>query len=473
MDFSGAVYQVWTIARQSVVQAFRMKVAVVLVVFMLIMVPSLPFLLQSDNTHEGLLRMVITYSVMLITFLLGVLTLFLSAITLNTEIKNQHVFLLDPKPLARGTLLLGKWCGVMLINLILLTIMLGATYGFMRYLGRQTKGESQEGYDLVQWDLLTAREVAQPPLPPLEDWVQKEVKDIVASGEVPEGKSVQWVEKMVRQRLSKAAWIVPAGGVAKWTVSGIPKYKGALLIRFRHYADGQLSDPVLPGKFTINAGGQPYSTFEGEFSVGKPHSVGVPSDVVKPDGTVEITYENKYAPRDANQPPAVRAEFPFEDGIQVLYPAASFGENLIRAGAVIFMRLAFIAIVGLWASTFLSFPVAVLLSLVVFMIGYAADFILTGLVGQLVLFGPTMVPPWAPVNPVDNVIRTVLNYFFLMFPNFSQFDVVPNLSDGMIVSLGSILSCFLWLIVVRGGVLALTGWLIFRRRELAATTAAT
>ena len=390
MDFRAAVYQVWTIARHSLVQAFRMKIAVVLIVFMLIMVPSLPFLLQSDNTHEGLLRMLITYQIYLISFLLGVLTLFLSAITLNTEIKNQHIFLLDPKPVARGTLLLGKWCGVMLINLFLLAAMMGATYGFMRYLGRQSKGESEEGYNLVQWDVLTARRAAQPPLPPLDDWVQKEVNDIVTKGQVPEGKSIPWVEKIVRERLEKAAWIVAPGGVQKWTVSGIPtNFKGALVIRFRHYADGQLSDPVLPGKFTINAGGQPYAEVEDAFSIGKPRSFGVPPGVVKPDGTVEITYENKYAPRDPDPPPAVRAAFPYEDGIQVLYPAATFGENLVRAGVIIFIRLAFIAIVGIWASTFLSFPVAVLLSLVVFMIGYAADFILTGLIGQLVIFGPS------------------------------------------------------------------------------------
>ncbi len=473
MDFRSAAYQVWTIARQSVVQAFRMKIAVVLVVFMLIMVPSLPFLLQSDNTHEGLLKMVITYSIYLISFLLGVLTLFLSAITLNTEIKYQHIFLLDPKPVARITLLLGKWCGVMLINLILLAAMLGATYGLMKYLGRQSKGESEEGYNVVRWDVLTARRVAQPPLPPLEDWVQKEVKDIVAKGQVPAGKSIQWVEKNVRDRLSKAAWSVPPGGVMKWTVSGIPKYKGALLIRFRHYADGTLTDPVLPGRITVNAGGQPYSMIEDAFSVGKPHDFGVPSDDVKPDGTVEITYENRYAPPDPTQPPVVRAEFPFEDGIQVLYPCATFGENLVRAGLVIFIRLAFIAIVGIWASTFLSFPVAVLLTLVVFMIGYMAEFILTNLIGQLVLFGPTMVPPWWPVNPVDNMLRNILTYTFQLFPNFGKYDVAPQLSDGMIISLGTISSCFLWLIVVRGGILALTGWLIFKRRELAATTAAT
>jgi hypothetical protein len=473
MDFTGALHQVWTITRQSLVQAFRMKIAVVLVVFMLILLPSLPFLLQYGNTHAELLQMVITYSVHLTSFLLGVLTLFLSAITLNTEIKNQHIFLLDPKPLSRGTLLLGKWCGVMLLNLILLAVMLGVTYGFVRYLGRKSKTESQESYDLVQWSVLAARQVAQPPLPPLDDWVQKEVKEIVANHQVPAGKSIPWVEKQVRDRLSKAAWVVPPGGTMKWTVQGIPKYKGALVIRFRHYADGILNNPVLPGKFTINEGGQPFTTVTDDWSIGKQRFFAVTSDEVKPDGTVDISYQNLYTPPMPNQPAAVRAEFPFEDGIQVLYPAATFGENLIRAGVVIFLRLAFIAIVGIWASTFLSFPVAVLLTLVIFMIGYAADFIFNGLIGQLVIFGSTMVPPWTPVHPVDNAIRNVLNYFFKLFPNFSEFDVVPNLSDGMIISLGTVFSCFLWLIVIRGGILALAGWLIFKRRELAATTAAT
>ncbi len=237
--------------------------------FLVVMVPSLPFLLKSDNTHEGLLRMVITYSMFLISFLLGILTLFLSAITLNTEIKNQHIFLLDPKPIARGTLLLGKWCGVMLIDLILLVVMLGATYGLVRWIGRQGKGETKEGHDVVEWEVLSARQVARPPLPPLDKWVEAEVKNIQDNDEVPEGKSVQWVRKEVRERMAKAAWVVPTNGVMKWTISGIPKYKGALVIRFRQYADAQMGNPVLHGKFTVNEGGQPSSWIEDSFALAK------------------------------------------------------------------------------------------------------------------------------------------------------------------------------------------------------------
>jgi hypothetical protein len=471
MGFTGFLYQVWTIARQSLVQAIRMKVAVVLVVFMAIMVPSLPFLLKSDNTYEGLLRMVITYSLYLITFLLGVLTLFLSAITLNTEIKYQHIYLLDPKPMARGTLLLGKWCGVMLINLILLTAMLGGTYGLVKFLAAKMKAKSPKGYDIVRWEVLSARQIATPPLPSLDDQVKKEVQSIKDNQLVPEGKSDAWVEKIVRQRLERRAWTVQTGEVKKWTVSGIPipKANDAVVIRFRHYADAQLADPSLPGRFAVNEGGQPSTWVEEPFSIAKPHSFGVPAAEVKPDGTLEITYQNKYAPRNQGDPPAVTAAFPFEDGIQVLYTAATFGENVARAGAVIFTRLAFIAIVGVWASTFLSFPVAVLLSLVVFMIGYMADFINTDLIGQMYIFGTSMVPPWWPLNPLDNAIRNILKGFFMVFPNFNKYDVVPNLSDGMIINWGILRDCFLMLIVVRGGILALTGWVIFNRRELAGT----
>ena len=150
----GVIKQIWTIARQSVLQAIRMKIVLILIAFLVVLVPALPLLLKSDNTHEGQIRMMITYSVYLTSFFLSVLTLFLSCVTLNIEIKHQHMFLLDPKPISRGTLLVGKWVGVMLINAVLLVAMLGVTYGLVRYFGRQWpepgfKGEEYKAYGLL------------------------------------------------------------------------------------------------------------------------------------------------------------------------------------------------------------------------------------------------------------------------------------------------------------------------------------
>jgi hypothetical protein len=157
--------------------------------------------------------------------------------------------------------------------------------------------------------------------------------------------------------------------------------------------------------------------------------------------------------------------------MQVLYPAATMGENFIRAGLMMLLRLAFIAMVGIFASTFLSFPVAVLLVLVIFSVGHLSNFIFTELLPKMFVFQDVMGPPGTPIHPLDTLLRNVLAYFFWLFPNFSPYDIVPNLTDGHIIEGRALLSCFLWLPFLRGGVLALAGWYIFRRRELAALTA--
>jgi hypothetical protein len=77
------------------------------------------------------------------------------------------------------------------------------------------------------------------------------------------------------------------------------------------------------------------------------------------------------------------------------------------------------------------------------------------------------------VNRLDAVFRWVLAHFFLLFPNFNQFNVVPDLSGGLLISGSNMAYCFLLLPLLRGGVLAIAAWIIFNRRELAALTPTT
>lgn len=482
MEFRTALSQIWTIARHSILQAIRMRMVIILVIFLMVLVVALPFLLRSDNTHDGQLRMVITYSTYLVSFLLSVLTLFLSAITLNTEIKNQHIFLMDPKPVSRGVVLLGKWLGVMLINLVLLAGMLAMSYGLVRYLARPMKGEPPQSYKLlVQDQVLTARRIAAPARPDLTERVEQEIRMMKEKGLMPEQKSEGWVRSRLYERMSKSAWIIPPGYKASWKIYDVPEFKDpcTLIIRFRHFGDKGAYDHKIVGTFLVNESGQPMSKLTDDFQVSKPHSFGVPSTVVREEEigegpvkkkvrVVEISYLNEDPSTESE--PGVAALFPFEDGIQVMYPAASLANNYVRAGVMILLRLTFIAIVGIFASTFLSFPVAVLLSLVVFMIGHMADFVMGDLLSDLYLFGTSAVPPGTPLHGGDQAIRAVLSWFFLLFPNFNAYDITPALADGQVINAGAIWHCFLWLPLIRGGILAVAAWYIFRRRELAALT---
>jgi hypothetical protein len=473
---TGFLNQVWTIARHSVVQAIRMRLVAVLIVFLLVLVPALPFLLQGDKTHAGQLRLVLTYTIYLISFILSILTLFLSAITLNTEIRNQHIFLLDPKPVSRGTLLLGKWVGVMLIIIVLLAAMLGMTYGVAQYLGRRMPWESPQEYKAFRAEVMSARQVAVPPRPDLTQWINDEYEHAKKNDLLPKDWDERWAKMKIAQRLSKSAWRIAPGETVKWEINlGRPVSKDdVVLVRFRHHGDSGAYDHVLKGFFVVNESGQPVVRYPDPirrigppgFQVGVPNSFMVSGSVVRPDGTLEVRYTN--ADTDG-----VAGLFPFEDGIQVLYPSAGIGSNFFMIGGLMFCKLTLIAIVGIFASTFMSFPVAVFFSIVVFLVGHLASFIFTDLLKDVFIFGTSMVPPWMPLQAGDEIIRNAIAWFFSIFPNFAQYDLVPVMTEGIRIPAGSVVDCFIWFVVVRGGVLAVLAWYIYRRRELAALTPTT
>jgi hypothetical protein len=60
--------------------------------------------------------------------------------------------------------------------------------------------------------------------------------------------------------------------------------------------------------------------------------------------------------------------------------------------------------------------------------------------------------------------------FVAVVPSFSQYNPVPLLADGRLVSWSMVGSCVLWIGVVSAGACAIVGWWIFRRRELARIT---
>ena len=468
MSLWDVIRQIWTIMRHSIVQAMRMKIALVLAIFLVVLVPALPFLLKSDQTHSGQIRLIITYSLYLTSFLLSVLTLFLSVATLNSEIKGQHIFLLDPKPIPRYALLLGKWGGVMLINLVLLIGMLGATYGLVRYYGRRQPNEPQPVYENLKAQLLTARQVQQPPLPDnLGQKVQEAIDQAKKQNMMPATKSEDWVRTRLYEQYSKSAWYLKSGQTMKWTISDVPKFDGWLVIQFQFYGDSGKREHELPCQFVVSEE-SPYEQRVPEegpyvaYRVGKRNSFAVRSNVVQDDGTVTIRF--------TNLDPSVGAMFPYQGGIQVLYPAATLAENFARAGIMMFARLALIAVVGVFASTFLSFPVGVLFSLFVFMVGHMRNYVVTEMLEDLFVFGSSMVQPGTPMHAGDTFLRHALYRMLSIFPNFGAYDVVPFLSGGVVIDRMFVARVLIDLVLIRGGILAVAAWYIYRRRELAALT---
>src|SRR5881396_2399154 len=102
--------------------AFRFRLFLVLAVLLLAAVVGLPLLLKDDGTARGFTQILITYTLGVITALLGLSTLWLSCGTLARDIEESQMQMVAVKPIARWQIWLGKWLGIVALNAALLLV---------------------------------------------------------------------------------------------------------------------------------------------------------------------------------------------------------------------------------------------------------------------------------------------------------------------------------------------------------------
>ena len=93
------------------------------------------------------------------------------------------------------------------------------------------------------------------------------------------------------------------------------------------------------------------------------HEFEVPADAVAEDGYLAVVFHNDFLNRTTVIP----------EEVEVLYRADSFTSNYVRVILLLLVRLIFLAVLGVSVSTWLSFPVAILICLAVFFIGIAGN----------------------------------------------------------------------------------------------------
>src|SRR2546430_14965119 len=124
--------------------AFRFRLFWVLAVLLLGSVVVLPLLLKDDGTARGFTQILLTYTLSVITTLLGFTTLWLACGTLARDVEDCQMQMVAVKPIARWEIWLGKWTGIMLMNLLLLAVSGAAVYFLMQWRARQLPPEARE-----------------------------------------------------------------------------------------------------------------------------------------------------------------------------------------------------------------------------------------------------------------------------------------------------------------------------------------
>jgi len=485
---------VWTIARNTLAQALRVRVAFVLLATYLVLVPALPFLIKGDGTLRGLLHVVIAYSLIAAGVLLGILTLTLATTTLWTEIRDKQVFLLEAKPFRRWQLLLGKFLGIVLLNAALLAFMGVVTWASVHHRVAQAeraardipasseveRRRAEKRLRDAREQVLTARRSLLPDPPPESDFedfargnLESRMRQLQRSDRMPEAAKAAPDEALRREIIRREAMrqlaeefhklvnAVPPLYGRRWQFSGItlPRSRDlGLTIRFKFFSsDRKSEDPDhVRWEFGVPNRTKAYR-YDDAFMPDEVHEIQVPADAVDRDGVLEVRFYNV----EPRRPTLVFSE---ADSIQALIPAGGFTGNLARGLAIILVEVLFIAVLGLFCSTFLSFPVSPIVAL--------AILLLTFLSGSLnaefekgFTFDQNQTSPASQI--AEKATRALTKVLHTVLPPFHKYSPSELVSSGEEVSLGLVLDATWSIALLYGGVLMLLGTFIFERREIA------
>jgi len=168
---------VWAIARQTLAQALRMRMAVVFILLLAVFLTAV-FGVEGDNTLTGRLRTFLQYSLLATQILLTVMTILVGVNAVAADVRQKQLFLISTKPVARWQYVLGRWLGVVLLDAILLAVALAVIYAGAYYL-RGQKAQSADDRVAVETEIFAARQRANPDPPAgLDEAVARRLKDL-------------------------------------------------------------------------------------------------------------------------------------------------------------------------------------------------------------------------------------------------------------------------------------------------------
>ena len=555
------------IARNVLNEAVRMKISVVFIVLLLLLMALIPNSLTEDQPLRYRVQQWLSYGLGFSYAVLALLTVFLSVATVTFEQRDKIIWQTATKPVASWQYVLGKWLGVMTLNLVLLSVASGGVYIFTEYLRHQpAEGESAYYVDLrgnhtgvpdrqasldrriLERQVLVARVGIRPePQRPTDLRLDIAVQQTLAEQENPppgEAKRIreemltkwndqiqQAVQSEVDERSQRDPGFVPTeavvgkiradilrdietayrsvdpGGHQEYVFDTRELYKqwdkrrrrilapvqrevdriiksgeapesdrNAVADRVLHdFADkGRIPRfPELTLRYQINSGtndptkiyrlyfflnGAPYPiTSEGrpaatEVALKAAQTLNFPIVAIDEEGILSIgVVSDPSNERTLTFPP---------DGLEILYSVGGYELNFLRVIAVMWIKLGFIAAVGVAAGTFLSFSVASLVTLGILFMAESSGFLSTSLEYYSVktLEGD--------ISWIKVFIRAISLPIAWTFQVYADLKPTERLVDGRLISWSS-LAMAIGVIGAWTLVMLSIGLAIFRKRELA------
>lgn len=470
--------RVWAVAALTWKAAFRFRLFWVLAVLLLGSVVVLPVLIQDDGTARGFIQIMLTYTLSVITALLGFSTLWLACGTLARDIEDCSMQMVVVKPIARWQIWLGKLTGIMLLNGALLAVSGGSVYGLLKWRAERMEGmvakaqqagnprlaeALQQQVNILNNEIFVARAGIKEAAPDIEGAVNTELQRVLRQQNLPPDQ-IEATRQQIRERVKAVNQVVPPNHYRTWNIDlGLQKHllgDQPLFIRVKFHAAATNVSGTYVGLWSVG----PYDNPK---AYSPPQSLAADTfhEIRMQGGSKLLDERGRLVVNFVNQNDTALI-FPLEESLEVLYREGGFGLNFIRGLGIIFCWLALLAALGLSAASLMSFPVAAFFSASILIVALSSGTLSTvvseGSVGGLdhetgagggTLLDRALIPMFKAILGVVNLVQA--------------FSPVDALSTGRSITWGQLAQAFAQIVLLLGGALAAAGIVCFTRRELA------
>ncbi|MCZ6713888.1 MAG: hypothetical protein O7B29_08100, partial [Deltaproteobacteria bacterium] len=476
----GSGHQVPAVASIVLKEATRSRISLVFVLLLLVILPLLPIWLDPETPLRFRIQTFISRSLGVTYVLAACMTLFLSCSTVAFEIRDRQIWQLMTKPLGRFNYLAGKWLGVITLNLIILLVAGVSIFAYVKYLSQSDVAYGREGaLDrlAVRDEILTARIGAVPVLEELtNEQVRARVEQMIERDpelskleEVPRARKNQLALELIQNHEQAQRSVPPLGGEQTYTFRNLGRAKSlqsTLTLRYRFHILRDDEHETFPVAFVFND--RIDAPVQRMYFPTVTHLLSISTDAIRDNGTMDVTVVNLYRPLPTERG---RGALNFEaDGFELLYKVGRFEANFFRAVLITWVKLAFLAMLGIACATLLSFPVACLFAFTIFLAGTIGPFLAIALSEYYppdpttldwTNFGQVMY--WA----VKSLTRGIAQVLVYLLGRFGGYRPTQSLVEGRLIPWQSVAGGIWWLGVIWSGIAATFGYLVIRNRQLA------
>lgn len=453
------VNRILAIAQLTWKAAFRFRLFWVLTALLMGSVIVLPALIKHDGTARGFTQILLTYTLSVITALLGLSTLWLSCGILAREIEDCQMQVLATKPIGRWQIWLGKWLGITLLNLALLTIAGGSVYALLQWRASQLPAAQQR---ILRNEIFVARGSLKEMPHDLKGYEEKVFQAQVSKNNVPPEQQAA-LREQIQKQLQTVVQIAPPGYPKTWVIDlGLRKnflYNRPLYVRAKFHAAQTNSAGTYAGTWLVGEPNDPNRFFKtASMAADTYHEFEIPPNLFNADGKLLIAFHNQ------NNTSLL---FPNDDGFEVLFREGGFGLNFSRGILIILCWLGLLAALGLASASFLSFPVAAFFSFTLLVIAVSSG-TLSSVVSEGTIMGTDHETGAATgASIVDTLLIPLFKGILFVINLVQDFSPIDSLSTGRSIGWGQLARAFGQVVLLLGGIISVFGMAVFTRRELA------